>query len=219
MESSSCHWKCHGKNLETSPWSLRGVAGDWAVELMPTSGFGGWCEGAGSARARAHTHTRARSQSWKRSRAQGDVGAHAPRTRDPPKLLPPLVTALVGWGGDREAVTRATSVAFEFRNAGGPSLRRAKVRLSCVPPAPWPQGAVTEPPVYPWPGWWWGWPAVGGNTGDWRAEQRSRAQDPRVPGPQGGAVAQPLNSATRSSRLLPRPRVASGGLSQVPERS
>lgn len=63
---------------------------------------------------RARTHRHALTHSCTHARAQGGAGAHAERARDPRLLPTPVVTALAGWGGDREAVTRAKSAAVAF---------------------------------------------------------------------------------------------------------
>lgn len=164
MESGSCQWKCHGKNLATSRGSLRRVGGVWeggvdedklVWELVPGSREG----------ARVHTNTRAYTVVHTRALIRR-CGSPRPAGPGPRRCSPPLVTALAGWGGDQEAVTRATSAAVAFQSAAGPSLRWARIGPSCVQPTQWRLGAASEPPLYPWAGLRWGQPAVGGDAGD-----------------------------------------------------
>lgn len=111
METRSCHWKCHRKNLATSKGSQHGGGGDWEDGVDADKLVWGLVRGSKES-ARAHTDTRSHTRAH--ARAQGGAGAHAERARDPRLLPTPVVTALAGWGGDREAVTRATSAAVAF---------------------------------------------------------------------------------------------------------
>lgn len=164
MESSSCHWKCHRKNLATSPGSLRRVGGHWEdgvdEDKLVWELVRGTREGA-----RVHTNTRAYTVVHTHTRTRR-CGSPRPADQGPRICSPPLVMALAGWGGDQEAVTRATSAAVAFQSAAGPSLLRARIRPNCVQPTQWRLGAVSEPPLYPWAGSRWGRSAVGGDAED-----------------------------------------------------
>lgn len=74
-----------GKPGGASPVSAPGKVGTRKMELMGTSWFGGWCEGAG--RARAHTHARtqghARTHTVNTHTHTWVAGAHAGCFRDP----------------------------------------------------------------------------------------------------------------------------------------
>lgn len=175
-------------------------------------------------RARAHTHSHARAQTSAHTRAQGGAGAHAERGRDPRGCYPPLVTALAGWGGDQEAVTGATSAAVAFPESRGSSSAagQGRAELRAAGSAATGRGvcAATLSPGRLGGGGGPRWVGTLGTSG--RAARGGGARAPRVPGPRGGAGAQPADRPRAppcpASRGL-APGVAAGDCHRGPEQS
>lgn len=152
----------------------------------------------GRAHTRAHTDTRAHTRA--QTRAHQGRGSPRRACRGPPRLLPTGgdCTRRLGRGPGgsyrgherRCRVPRAPRVLV----CGGPEPGRAARRrlrgdrarrLRCH--------------FIPGPARRRGRPEVGGDARDRRAVRGGGARGPRVPGPRGGAGAQPADPATRSS--------------------
>lgn len=186
MESGSCHGKCHGKTWPLRP-GLRAVGGAGKMELMRTSWFGGWCEGAGREGARAHTLTRARTVVH--TRAHKRVREPTPSGPGTPKLFPTSGDGTRRLGRGPGGSYRGSSAAVAFPSAAGPSLPRARVgRAGCLSSGATGCGAGAATLSL-------GRLAVGAARGGWgrgRLTGGARgggAQGPRVPGLPGGAGA------------------------------